>query len=950
MSALANPPSEVTPSYGWPTYPYKGLNYYAPNDAPLFGQRDEELVECGTLISHNATKMLLLHGRTGTGKSSFLRAGLFPRYLDGNPSYFCLRDEQTLEPHQIRSTADPISAIADAIRSRLTKNNQFRILPPEDLAKSLSLLDWSETTEYQERSSKLLSALKTVTSQLPGTLILAIDQAEEVFTLESNALESSKAAYFDFLETLCYEHFDIKLLIVLRTEYYGQFVDRFRLGPELTVSTVRSGIAQFMLQGIRQLSKLVEVIEMPTKRDSKCDLGAPGDVYKFSFQPGLPNRIATDVLHHCGESSTLPVLQLVCLDLYTKINGQAIVITHDLYETSGKVAGTLERFIEHSIARSLEAGNKNKPKSAEIEKWIDVLSLLVARQEGGALTSLLIAAKEMREEASNRGLLSPEVCLEAMATDDIRLLRSVQLAANATDQGIHYSLGHDCLAPSLFQRREGQQLLEAERKQTAGRNRKYKVAILVLLAGAVFWMYRLYLTEASSISYAEKYVNVEPQTRLKILSLIASIQNVSPFMKLLNGDDSYKEILSSTLLKAPVLSYEASLAGVDGKGENIASLSESGDVFVNNVTVPIKASNTQKTPIRLAPEQPSFRNSIGFVSDLAGPVLYRNGVVTYLISPTKAVDQPVEDLVSKIMPGPSPWPEVSGGSIRLNSRQGPNRSLNVVNFIFDPITSQFALANPDATSITPAGLLGPVFSDGFGLFADISSRPGESVRLIVTPLIGDRDNVLEVDLNAVAPQDGILNPFIRSIAFVTGERAVLVRESSRRFIAVQLGSNKQELTIPDDVPNRYLGVVRSQFLYQRPLLTAARTERGFRLAWLTESGISVFDTDGDKLKPIQQPLPLLPSITSPELASKLIFSKDGNTLTLLQQRPGGLSQIRVWDLSIERSSRLKGEDLDGLVAEACQTLRNDPTGLSHKEQLTDDESKRPEFAKGQLCK
>src|SRR5512137_1046223 len=57
--------------------PYKFLDYYNPEDADLFFGRDKEIrqLEQKFYNSH----LLVLHGESGTGKTSLIRAGLMPR-------------------------------------------------------------------------------------------------------------------------------------------------------------------------------------------------------------------------------------------------------------------------------------------------------------------------------------------------------------------------------------------------------------------------------------------------------------------------------------------------------------------------------------------------------------------------------------------------------------------------------------------------------------------------------------------------------------------------------------------------------------------------------------------------------------------------------------------------------------------------------------------------------
>src|SRR5215510_3325535 len=57
--------------------PYKFLDYYTERDADLFFGREKEIEAiCSHILAHRS---FVLHGRSGVGKSSILRAGLMPR-------------------------------------------------------------------------------------------------------------------------------------------------------------------------------------------------------------------------------------------------------------------------------------------------------------------------------------------------------------------------------------------------------------------------------------------------------------------------------------------------------------------------------------------------------------------------------------------------------------------------------------------------------------------------------------------------------------------------------------------------------------------------------------------------------------------------------------------------------------------------------------------------------
>src|SRR6266853_631314 len=99
----------------WPTEPYKGLGYYDIGDALLFAGRDTDVNECVHMLAEPKTRTLLLHGRTGCGKSSFLRAGLIPELESRGFGFIFLRRREGERPTLIRCTADPMTRIAEEL-------------------------------------------------------------------------------------------------------------------------------------------------------------------------------------------------------------------------------------------------------------------------------------------------------------------------------------------------------------------------------------------------------------------------------------------------------------------------------------------------------------------------------------------------------------------------------------------------------------------------------------------------------------------------------------------------------------------------------------------------------------------------------------------------------------------------------------------------------------------
>ena len=77
MSATEAPPTqEALLASGaqsvWPREPYKRLDFLEARDAALFSQRDREVHEVAGLVEDASTRIVLLHGLSGVGKSSIV--------------------------------------------------------------------------------------------------------------------------------------------------------------------------------------------------------------------------------------------------------------------------------------------------------------------------------------------------------------------------------------------------------------------------------------------------------------------------------------------------------------------------------------------------------------------------------------------------------------------------------------------------------------------------------------------------------------------------------------------------------------------------------------------------------------------------------------------------------------------------------------------------------------
>lgn len=467
----------------WPPEPYKGLDYFTAADAPLFGQRDVEIDDMLTRLFNFDTRAVLLHGETGTGKSSFLRAGLCPRLqrlpVEETRKFFFLHetrpDDSTGDPLLIRATDDPVARIYDALRDGAdAERSNFSDRVRASIREALS-----EPVPYDRHKAigPILTALKALTAPpQAATFVLLVDQAEEVLTLPAvGEAANRRTAFFALIEKVCLRSFDLRLIVALRTEYYGRFCSFFRIRPTTAItpkSEVGAGLFDYLL---RPLGKegIVAAIRQPTLETSPDDrFPAPRSFYGFSYEGTLPETIASDLLRQSGEASTLPAMQIVCKQLYERVvqkDKRSEIIEQD-YELSGRAEGAIDAYIVRALGDAADKAGLSPLRETDLDTWALVLWNVVGQAEGGTVQTLIASEHDLLKPAIDRGVPEERAreMLKQMTDPGRRLLR----LASGEDGKPAYSLGHDSLGPSILKRsNEAAVRVEQEKKRADDRAR-----------------------------------------------------------------------------------------------------------------------------------------------------------------------------------------------------------------------------------------------------------------------------------------------------------------------------------------------------------------------------------------------------------------------------------------------------------------------------------------------
>jgi WD40 repeat protein len=319
-------------SFPWPPpsepqrAPYPGLRALEPQDAAIFFGRDAMIVRgldrIRGLVESGVEKMLVVLGSSGSGKSSFLRAGLWPRLARDDVSFLPL---PPIRPEAAVITGN--SGLAVALASTFERLGEPR--PPGRIKAALSesglgpLFD--ELSAVARR--RLVSLDET---HADPAIILPIDQAEELFNPEGAA----EAGVFlaELAKLLTSASTTTRRILVLATIRS----DRYELlQSEPNLLPVKQDL--FNLPPIAP-SEFKSVIDGPARR--VVESGG-----RLKIDPALTEQLIADA----QGADALPLLAFTLERLYADFGGDGELTLAD-YRKVGGVQGSIEAAIASALA------------------------------------------------------------------------------------------------------------------------------------------------------------------------------------------------------------------------------------------------------------------------------------------------------------------------------------------------------------------------------------------------------------------------------------------------------------------------------------------------------------------------------------------------------------------------------------------------------------------------
>ncbi|OZB19396.1 MAG: hypothetical protein B7X53_00070 [Hyphomonas sp. 34-62-18] len=321
---------------------YRGLQALDVQDSAIFFGRDAHITrgldELRRLRDGAPQRILVILGASGAGKSSFLRAGLIARLKRDEENFLVL---PIARPERAAlSGAQGLNASVSAALGRSTTLNGAA-----DLAQALADL----RKPVMERLTRNAEAARETYAAKPPTIILPIDQAEELFDAEN----TERATFRDMVAGAIAQDGNALIVATIRTDSYeglqkGWLPDSQAI---LTLPPISAGSFQ-------------QIIEAPAR------LATP----PLTIEPALTQQLLADL----SAADALPLLAFTLERLQTQ-NGQDGKLSLADYRDKDKLNG-IEGAIQSAVNAVLGA-QPSKDKLA-LARRLFVPALVQVDQDG----------------------------------------------------------------------------------------------------------------------------------------------------------------------------------------------------------------------------------------------------------------------------------------------------------------------------------------------------------------------------------------------------------------------------------------------------------------------------------------------------------------------------------------------------------------------------------------
>ncbi|WP_040839192.1 TIR domain-containing protein [Thiothrix nivea] len=291
--------------------PYPGMLAFEEADAPVFFGRDAEINRLRERLQQLRTQggdsLLVMLAASGAGKSSLLKAGLLPRLRRDAQRWIVL---DALRPEQ-----EPLRKLAQVL---------LDVAGETDETAEASLYQQLQGEQALDALQQRIRQLRSRSQQREATLLLSIDQAEELF---STAPPAETTQLLQLLARAQAERLPLLTLMALRSDYL----------EALQTVADKPPFSLFALD------------PLPLERVSDLIRG-PAAVVGLAVEDGL----ITAATHDAATADALPLLAFALRELYERFGADGDLTLDEYRRLGSDTLNPLENAVQHKASEAIQ--------------------------------------------------------------------------------------------------------------------------------------------------------------------------------------------------------------------------------------------------------------------------------------------------------------------------------------------------------------------------------------------------------------------------------------------------------------------------------------------------------------------------------------------------------------------------------------------------------------------